>query len=309
MNNLEKIVFEKLKKEVSQTFLENNSALSPDISKWKGDDIIKFQEDLLIKVKGRVSEKWFYNYFRNDIQKLPRIDMLNLLSEYVGSTDWASFVAKHQENKLKETQQSNILKHLKTILSIVVIAALIGTAWFAFANTKSAKTVQFCFVDENQHKITDAIHITVQFKDETERTKLLRNGDCLSFQTEKEWVKLLVKSPYYKEKEIERILTTKDYSEEILLPTDIYSLILRRFSNTAAKDWKLRRNKLTKLIADDAIIYQQWFGKDKGIEMYSKADFVYQMTVPTSMLKHLEILEIAYKNDKIQKLRFRVNKK
>ncbi len=309
MDNLEKIIFNKLKKEVASTFLKENTALSPDISQWKGDDIIKFQEDLLVKVKGRVSEKWFYNYFRNDIQKLPRIDMLNLLSEYVGSTDWASFVAKHQENKLKEAQQSNLLKHLKTIASIAAIAVLLGTAWFAFANTKSVKTVQFCFVDENQQKITDAIHITIQFKDETARTKLLRNGDCLSFQTEKEWIKLVIKSPYYKKIEIERILTTKDYNEEILLPTDIYSLILRRFSNTAAKDWKLRRNKLTKLIADDAIIYQQWFGKDKGIEIYSKTDFVYQMTVPTSMLKHLEILEIAYKNDKIQKLRFRVNKK
>ena len=54
-----------------------------------------FQEDLFQEVKGKVSEKWFYTYFKNDAPKLPRIDMLNLLSSYVGFENWYAFKSAH----------------------------------------------------------------------------------------------------------------------------------------------------------------------------------------------------------------------
>ena len=33
-------------------------------------------------VNGRISEKWFYTHIKSNSGKLPRIDMLNILSEY-----------------------------------------------------------------------------------------------------------------------------------------------------------------------------------------------------------------------------------
>ncbi|MDR1876864.1 MAG: hypothetical protein LBQ84_04500, partial [Flavobacteriaceae bacterium] len=81
MMNQEEILFGQLKKEVSNTFLQDFSSSNPDISQWKGLDIIYFQEHLRQKVRGNVSEKWFYTYFKSSFEKLPRIDMLNLLAQ------------------------------------------------------------------------------------------------------------------------------------------------------------------------------------------------------------------------------------
>ena len=89
-------IFEILKKSISDRFLEENSAQSSDISKWKGQEIVVFQEDLFNKTKSTVSEKWFYTYFKSDFKKLPRIDMLNLLSQYCGYKSWAHFLRQKE---------------------------------------------------------------------------------------------------------------------------------------------------------------------------------------------------------------------
>jgi hypothetical protein len=298
------ILFDKLKKAVAQTFLKENTVLSPDISLWKGEDIIKFQEDLLLKVKGRVSEKWFYNYFRNDIQKLPRIDMLNLLSEYVGFEDWAGFVAKHNIQTKKVRKQKKYKKYM--LLAMFIFTLAIGLSFVL--KQEQAHKVNLCFVDETGQLINEPISITVNLEEETAKILQSKNA-CVNFEIKNNSMNIQIKSPYYKDKVLKRILDNHDYKEQIRLETDVYSLILRHYSNSNTTNWKVRRAKLNQLIADDAIIYQQWFGDNKGVEMYTKEDFVYQMTIPTSILKHIEILETVYKNGKIQKLRFRVNQK
>jgi hypothetical protein len=85
-------IFEILKKSIAKRFLEENSAQSTNISNWKGQEILTFQEDLFNKTKSTVSEKWFYTYFKSDFKKLPRIDMLNLLAQYCGYKSWAHFL-------------------------------------------------------------------------------------------------------------------------------------------------------------------------------------------------------------------------
>lgn len=96
MTDLEFLYFEALKKEIQKIFLENNTPSEDEISKWKGIDIIYFQEDLRKKAKGNISEKSFYTYFKTSpVEKLPRIDMLNLLSSYVGNQSWYEFKKYH----------------------------------------------------------------------------------------------------------------------------------------------------------------------------------------------------------------------
>ena len=82
--------FAALRQAVEARFREGHPHCHVPISEWKGQWIVDFQEDLLAKVQGRVSEKWFYTYFRKkEVRKLPRIDMLNLLSRYAGYQNWA----------------------------------------------------------------------------------------------------------------------------------------------------------------------------------------------------------------------------
>lgn len=96
MTDLELLHFEQLKSEVQAKYLENHTPSVSDISKWKGIDIIYFQEDLRRVAKGNISEKSFYTYFKNTpVEKLPRIDMLNLLSAYVDYASWYDFKKNH----------------------------------------------------------------------------------------------------------------------------------------------------------------------------------------------------------------------
>ena len=96
MADLELLHFEQLKAEVQAEYLKNHHPSFEDISKWKGIDIIYFQEDLRKKAKGNISEKSFYTYFKTvPSSKLPRIDMLNLLAIYAGYQSWYDFKKNH----------------------------------------------------------------------------------------------------------------------------------------------------------------------------------------------------------------------
>ncbi|WP_250253683.1 hypothetical protein [Chryseobacterium sp. Marseille-Q3244] len=118
MTDLDLLHFEQLKKDVQGQYLKEYTPSQDDISKWKGIDIIYFQEDLRKKAKGNISEKSFYTYFKNSpVTKLPRIDMLNLLSIYAGYDSWYEFKKQHlfagellQENENLEEDEINELE-------------------------------------------------------------------------------------------------------------------------------------------------------------------------------------------------------
>ena len=80
--------------------------INPEISDWKGQDITNFQEELLTKVNGRLSEKWFYSHVKSSNPSLPRIDVLNMLSKYAGYLNWDDFKFKNS-GQLAVTQKTN----------------------------------------------------------------------------------------------------------------------------------------------------------------------------------------------------------
>ncbi len=117
MTDLDLLHFEQLKSEVQAKYIENHSPSFDEISKWKGIDIIYFQEDLRKLAKGNMSEKSFYTYFKNSpVSKLPRIDMLNILSIYAGYDTWYSFKKKHlfASEILKESEENETVNETNT---------------------------------------------------------------------------------------------------------------------------------------------------------------------------------------------------
>jgi len=118
LTDLDLLHFEQLKKDVQGQYLKEHTPSQDDISKWKGIDIIYFQEDLRKKAKGNISEKSFYTYFKSSpVTKLPRIDMLNLLSIYAGYDSWYEFKKLHlfagellQENENSEEEDLSELE-------------------------------------------------------------------------------------------------------------------------------------------------------------------------------------------------------
>jgi len=127
LTDLDLLHFEQLKKDVQAQYLKEYTPSYDDISKWKGIDIIYFQEDLRKKAKGNISEKSFYTYFKNSpVTKLPRIDMLTLLSVYAGYNSWYEFKKQHlfagemlqEEQDLEEENRKELEKAVSTALDL-----------------------------------------------------------------------------------------------------------------------------------------------------------------------------------------------
>ena len=129
--------------------MKNHSAPS-NAKDWNGDAIVMFQEDLFSEVKGKVSEKWFYTYFKNDASKLPRIDMLNLLSSYIGFENWHAFKKNHTPKKVANQAKK---------LSWLIIFIPITIVFIVTMNSKNE--FRFCFNDDLNSSIVNEIDIKI----------------------------------------------------------------------------------------------------------------------------------------------------
>jgi len=127
VTDLDLLHFEQLKKDVQAQYLKEYTPSYDEISKWKGIDIIYFQEDLRKKAKGNISEKSFYTYFKSSpVSKLPRIDMLNLLSIYAGYDSWYDFKKNHlfagellsEEKDLSDDELKELEKTVSSALNL-----------------------------------------------------------------------------------------------------------------------------------------------------------------------------------------------
>ena len=293
MNSNEKYLFNLLKSAVAKTFLQNNSALEA-ISEWKGEEILQFQEDLFDKVKAKVSEKWFYTYFKNEPEKLPRIDMLNLLSNYVGFDNWNAFKAKHQKRKLTR----------KGSLSKVFLAVLFVAICFFLMQLTSKNEFHFCFVDQDKGDPITNIYLDIKILQENQSPLFFKTDSlgCFTYLTKQDKVHFIVQSPFHKSDTILRYIDSNK-NQTIKLTTDDYALMLDYYTNGNLKDWKKRKVQLEKMIADNAVIYQL-FKNNLGVEIYSKDEFIRKLTIPTQDLKRIKVLDKTFKNEKIVKLKF-----
>ena len=98
--NPDRKYFNLLKKDIVATLKKSFPEINEDIESWKGHEISLFQEELIKKVNSRVSEKWFYTHIKGNKDDIPRIDMLNLLSKYVGYQNWTEYKSKNRIGKI-----------------------------------------------------------------------------------------------------------------------------------------------------------------------------------------------------------------
>jgi hypothetical protein len=297
VNPNDKHLFNLLKTGITSTFSKEYPTAG-GIEQWKGADIVAFQEDLFSKVKARVSEKWFYTYFKNEAHKLPRIDMLNLLSAYTGYTNWNEFKAKNSNPVLLQGKKGAIQKY-RAFLLLIPLLAVAAFYWPGEHN------FHFCLVDEDKNEaITSVVDVKILQKGQSPLYLKTDSLGCFTFQTKEKTIQFVVQSPYHKTDTIARHIDTKN-SPVVKLRTDDYALMLRYYSNGNKTDLQKRKQQLQQLIAEDAQIYQL-YSQNLGIELYSKEEFINKLTVPTSSLKNIKILDKAYKNGKIIKLKFMV---
>ncbi len=296
--------FELLKQKIVERMKQSFPGVNPSISEWKGQEIIDFQEELLHKVNAHISEKWFYNHVKSTQESLPRIDMLNLLSKYAGYANWDDFKYNHSTQKFTPNPAKEANRYFFYIPLLVLLVLLL--LFFLFKSI-SSRDYRVHFYDADTKKpITNAIiEVSLLKEGESPVSYLCGQDGSFSLNTDKVNVRFIVKSPYYQTDTIFRLLDKFNRNEIVQLHPDNYALMIQYFSSMNVKDWQKRRDQLNLIIADNAIIYQVYDKKTVGVELYNKAEFINKLTLPSTGLKDIVILDTKYQKDKITLIRFR----
>ncbi len=292
---------------------ETYPGINPSIADWKGQEITDFQEDLRIRVNAHISEKWFYMHMKSHQPSIPRIDMLNLLSNYAGYTNWDDFVFKNNEIILTSSSpvsaQKSVNRYFLLVPLIVLVIVALFYGLFKMFNTREYR---FCFCDADTREpiINSQIEVTLLLEGETQVHNLAGPDGCFLLKTDKSLVRIVVKAPYYHTDTIIRMVRKLNRNEMVMLHADDYSLMIHYFSMMKVDDWAKRRNRLETMISDEAMICQVFNNKEAtGMALYNKEEFIDKMTMPSGSLKNIEILSSQIRENKIMVLRFRINEK
>ncbi len=264
-----------------------------------------FQEDLLEIVSGQISEKWFYTHLKKEQNKLPRIDILNLLSAYAGFNSWADF--QHQNKIENSSPEEDSRMSLKKLLILFSAALLVLTAIAYFAMpAQKAYIFEFHFYDQTHRNTISSgpITVTVFEEGQSPRNHKADSNGVFLYQSTSSKIELEVKAPYYHSERITREIRNNGESEEIFLKSNDYEMMIHFYASSDLISWKKRRADLSEIIAEDAKIYEMYFDEIIGAQLFNKREFINIMSTPTSSLKNLEIIDTEYENGLITKLKF-----
>jgi hypothetical protein len=356
LSDTEFLHFQSLKKAVQDKYLETHSPAYDEISKWKGIDIIYFQEDLRQKAKGNISEKTFYTYFKNNSQeKIPRIDMLNILSVYSGFNSWSEFKKKNPiavtgeettavevsepaieepsekvsveqiQNPITEnppvsidnqafdeinkninfkSQEQNFLKRYLWLGISVFLFAIVLI--LVFYDNLFYKKYTYAFIDADRNSsIKGELDVKIIRENESPILFKVKPNSPFVYETKSKSLKMIISSPFYKAEEITRDLTNAPDTENIELKPNEYAVQLYYYSKSI-KDFKKKTQQLNRLISDNALIYQVVDSDIYGIETLDKQKYISLVTLPTTSLENLEVIDSQMKNGKIVMIKFKI---
>lgn len=294
MMNPPKFYFDLLKKEM-QEHVVLSLKIRKELKEWNMNDIHTFQSNLEEVCKSSVSEKWIYTHFKNDNEKLPRIDVLNLLSVYCGYKDWEDF--KFNKSVNSPSKRNKNYWWFSLLLLPFIIASLY---WVAKPNEtiimfRDAYTLSLIKTDQLQFKLSTG-EAPSFIKNDNYHLKLTGGNNDASDS-------LFIKGPYFKRSFITVNKILSNDSIWIDLYPDDYPLMLNFYSRSSSDDWEKRQQELDAVLHNEAKIFQV-HPKFNGIEILNKTEFIDRLTLPTNTIKNLEILHIEYKHDQIFKLRF-----
>jgi hypothetical protein len=296
--------FDLLKQKIAAQMQQSFPGINPSISEWKGQEISDFQEELLQKVNAHISEKWFYNHIKTSKDSLPRIDILNLLSKYAGYSNWDDF---RYNNASPEVAINPIKKANRYFIYVPLMVIGILAMMFFLFKTVSTRDYKFRFYDaDTKEPVTNSIiEVSVLLAGESPVSYLCGRDGSFILKTDKVNVHFVVKSPLYQTDTIIRILDKFHRDEIVQLQPNNYAMMIQYFSTMNVKDWQKRRDQLNLMIADSAMIYQVFSKESIGVELYNKWEFINKMTLPSTGLKDIEILDTQYQGDKITLIRFK----
>jgi predicted DNA-binding transcriptional regulator AlpA/sortase (surface protein transpeptidase) len=291
MTDLE--IFYELKKSVLEHYQNSYPYFNGSWKSFSSQDILNLIDDIQLKTKQSVSEKWIYTHLKPETnEKLPRKDMLDILSVYVGKSGWDEFKFTDNSNdNNNDNNNNNVKSKSKNKFGIVLLifgVLIIGfTIWKFTSNHNQKLEFQNSYTkdsisneDVKAFVVEDSVEKPIDLKSE-------------SLHLEK-GTKVVIKSPFYKQKEI-TISPNEPFSRVELNPND-YAMMLKAFMKSDIKDWQTRKEQLNKILSDnlEVMIMLQ---NDLGAEYVNKTEFAQKVVIPSASLKKLKIVELKQEKD------------
>lgn len=319
MQRNDQILFDLLKQKIVETMRQTYPGINPSISEWRGQEITDFQEELRTRVNANLSEKWFYTHMKGNSATLPRVDMLNILSRYVGYANWDEFVFASGEKILvpshvKAEAEEHTAAPVKPrsanryFLLVPALAVALAAALFGIYSLFSTREYRFRFVDADTREaiVSPLTEVTLLVPGESPVTRTADSAGLFRLKTSLGKVRMVVRSPYYRPDTVVRTLRKFENAETVALHADEYAMALHFLSAGSAGDWEKRRSRLTELIAPDAMICRVVKGSGPaGAVLYTRDEFVDLLTLPSGTLRSFELLGTTEKEGKIVMLKFR----
>jgi hypothetical protein len=278
-------IFQKLKEDVLLTYQKQYPYFEGNWKSFSSQDIQNLIDLIAINVKQTVSEKWIYTHLKSEInEKLPRKDMLDILSQFVGYSGWDEYVFKRKEEPLaiSKNKSSNHTKIYFLLFPVLLFVMYLG---YKFIKNENIQTIEVknAFTEEQINSdevkavlIEENVEIPIKIID----SKIQINA--------KDSSKIVLKSPYYKDKVV---IINKNSNAEISLQPDDYAMILKGFMKSDIKDWQTRKEQLNKIFSSDLEVLVM-LKNDLGIEYFNKKEFSEKLIVPSVSLKKMKVIDI-----------------
>lgn len=286
MTDLE--LFYQLKKCVLVQYQKSYPYFNGSWKSFSAQDILNLIDDIQLITKQSISEKWIYTHLKPETnQKLPRKDMLDILSVYVGKSGWDEFVFN---GNIKENNNNFKLGFSNKIGIWVLFFGVLIAGFFIWKFlSKEEQKLEF------QNSFTkDSIakeEVKAYVVEDTVEKQIDINSS--TFNIDKA-TKVVLKSPFYKPKVI-TILPNEPIAKVELNPND-YAMMLKAFMKSDIKDWQTRKEQLNKILSDNLEVMVM-LQNNLGAEYFNKQEFSQKVILPTASLKKLKIVELKQEND------------
>ncbi len=286
--------FQELKKRILETYQNSYPYFRGDWKNFSSKDIRQLIDLIEIQLKERVSEKWIYTHLKPEAnKKLPRKDMLDIFSRFVGFQDWDEFSFKNnlKEGKVEEVPDSKIQKKKKLNPKYLVLLMIpfIGLGIYYGLNSKKQKSITLKNEFTKEPVSSDEIKVYKITEDAKKQVEIVDSKIEVDDSNEK----IVIESPYFEKKEIQ----ISEVEEEVYVKPEDYALVLKTFIDSDLTNWEKRKEKLEKILSDDLEVILL-LKENLGAEHLNKEEFAGKLIVPTSETKKMKILNLETNEEK-----------
>lgn len=290
MNDLKH--FLKLKKLILESYQKSYPYFQGDWKSFSSKDIRQLIDSVEIQLKETVSEKWIYTHLKPESnQKLPRKDMLDIFSRFVGFSNWEEFVYKNQiENKVESNKKENSRRKFSKNHFLLVLIPFLAFGVYLLPK-KEPKPKVFEIKNELTKDLISSEEIQVYTINNEEKIPVETEDSRIEIQENDE--KIVIESPYFETK----VVNPSKTEDQILLKPEDYAMVLKNFIQSDLKNWENRKEKLDKILSDELEVIVM-LKNNLGAEYLNKEEFAGKLIIPTSETKRMKVLKLETNEQK-----------